>query len=620
MARADHETLSRKKQIVIGMLNVEGCKDQGMADVEAAVVSRGIDVMVLVETHRRREDKEKLRMKGFEVFETRRVTAEKDKKGGGLAMMVKKEDGLVCSRYQPKISNPDLGYVDKERIWVTTSTNDAKTAICGVYLACFVAGAPRERQAGPWNDGILEVLTEEIFKLRGMGYRICVNGDFNAHIGNNLSDGGIPGNHRSTNSNGQRFLRFLSSNNLVHINGACRQPGDWSTRLTRGLWTRHSHDYSSTTVIDYVVVSKEHLDTVLEMEIDQKGVLGGASDHNFMVTKLKDSFVCKTRMVKGSMKPGWDIKDEQDWSKYKEALENEMDIMEGVDDGSVEGLAGKVKQVLLAGMNKGVGRRKPKPSVDKPKFPREIVQLMKQSRELERVWKTEKSDFADSRLGCPSNSLIVAQEKLNDKKVEVRAAVQAFKRQKRRPFLKTCNAKNKKDRKFFWKYVSRKEKGTSSISALQQKSSGVMVFKSEELAAEVTEYMMEIFSGSKAAPEPSVPVVHPEGQGVGEQEGEQAEDGVDAEELPDEPKLESKDESGTAEGDPSGYLDLDFSVSEVKEMISSLGNEKAAGWDEIPNEAIKNVTPRVLKMIVVLMNRVKNSETVPKSWKKGRLV
>ena len=57
----------------------------------------------------------------------------------------------------------------------------------------------------------------------------------------------------------------------------------------------------------------------------------------------------------------------------------------------------------------------------------------------------------------------------SDKKNEVRAAVQAFRRQKSRPFLKTCNSKLKKDRRFFWSYVSRKEKGSSSISALQQK-------------------------------------------------------------------------------------------------------------------------------------------------------
>ena len=67
-------------------------------------------------------------------------------------------------------------------------------------------------------------------------------------------------------------------------------------------------------------------------------------------------------------------------------------------------------------------------------------------------------------------------------------------------------------------------------------------------------------------------------------------------------------------------MDKDFSLSEVQGVITSLGNGKAAGWDEIPNEALKNSTPSVLKMIVVLMNRVKNSGIVPKSWKKGRLV
>ena len=618
---ADVEVMKRKNKMTIGMLNVEGCKEQGMVDVEAAVLSRDMDIMILIETHMRKEDKLKLSLRGYEVFETRRATADKDKKGGGLAMMVRKKDGMVCSQYKPKISNPDLAYVEKERMWLTTSTSEAKTAVCAVYLACYVSGAPRERQAGPWNDGILEVLTEEIFKLRGMGYRVCVNGDFNAHVGNNLAEGGIPGNRRNTNSNSTRFLNFLSSNNLVHLNGACRQPGDWSTRIARGLWTRTSHDYASSTVIDYVLVSKEHLDTVLDLEVDQDGVLGGCSDHSFMVTKLTDSFVCKSRVMKDGRNPGWDLKEDQDWTRFKQVLEREREAMKD-DDGSAEGLAGGVQRILLAALNEGVGRRQIRPSGGKAKFPSEIVKLMKESRDLERVWKTEKSSFAASRSGTPNESLVVALQRYNDSKSEVRAAVQAFQRQKRRPMLKACSSKKKKDRKFFWNYVSRKEKGTSNISALQQKSTGIMMFKSEQLAEEVTGYMIEIFTGSKAAPEPVDPVLHPDDHGAGQQdsEGEHGGDGEDGPGADREQGIKSEDQSRTSQRDPSGFLDRDYSIGEVQSMITSLGNGKAAGWDEIPNEALKNVTPGVLKMLVNLFNRVKNSGVVPKSWKKGRLV
>ena len=55
-------------------------------------------------------------------------------------------------------------------------------------------------------------------------------------------------------------------------------------------------------------------------------------------------------------------------------------------------------------------------------------------------------------------------------------------------------------------------------------------------------------------------------------------------------------------------------------MIKTLGNEKAAGHDTIPNEALKNAPQTLVDLITKLYNRVKNRGVVPKAWKSGRLV
>ena len=55
-------------------------------------------------------------------------------------------------------------------------------------------------------------------------------------------------------------------------------------------------------------------------------------------------------------------------------------------------------------------------------------------------------------------------------------------------------------------------------------------------------------------------------------------------------------------------------------MIKSLGNGKAAGHDEIPNEALKNAPAIMVSEITNLFNRVFDKGVVPESWKKGRLV
>ena len=54
--------------------------------------------------------------------------------------------------------------------------------------------------------------------------------------------------------------------------------------------------------------------------------------------------------------------------------------------------------------------------------------------------------------------------------------------------------------------------------------------------------------------------------------------------------------------------------------MAGLGNGKAAGWDKIPNEAIKQAHPSLMVQLRILFNRVKNRAEVPVRWKHGRLV
>ena len=81
------------------------------------------------------------------------------------------------------------------------------------------------------------VIQQEAFALRSKGFRVVYLGDFNGHVGNKPGEG-IIGNAPGVNPNGRRLLNFLSVTDSVHINGYCRVPGDWSTRLSTGLWTR----------------------------------------------------------------------------------------------------------------------------------------------------------------------------------------------------------------------------------------------------------------------------------------------------------------------------------------------------------------------------------------------
>ena len=612
---------------VIGFLNVNGYKTETMVDVTSAIEKKGADIFCLAETKLRKEDRKKIFKEGFEVFETRREDCnnkgEKDRNGGGLAILAKKNEGVVYKRYQPQIANSELGYVEKERLWITYESQSCKTAVCCVYLG-FQADDDRHKV---WNEGILKVLGEEIFKLRGKGFRINLQGDFNSWVGSDLEDFGIPGNRVATNKNGTRFKEFLRLNSLVHLNGAVRKLGDWSSRMSEGLWTRHAPDWTSSTVLDYGVVSSEHLESVAKFEVDEEGKLGGGSDHNMLFTWLRDVWVIKVK-VKGSQKKrGWDLKEDLDWSPFKKIVENEVESRPWNAD--VENEQNILTEVLMAGLEGGVGRRALQKSTKDVRLPKDVLKLMKERRFLENAWKREKTKFAASRGLDPRGSLVLAAESLKNKELEVKEALNGFERRKRCPVKKLCKMKNKRGRQAFWSYVSRKNKTNTDISALQGKNTGILHTKAGEIIREVHLYLKDIFNEGLVEDE-----VQMEDVDLVENNGQVEEDQVEVEDhLEDEDqvpgdhgygggrkKLHSQDSSKCPVNDPSGHLDRDFSVKEVKGIIEGLGFGKAAGWDTIPNEALKEAPQCFLVRLVNLYNNIKNGGGIPSAWKKGRLV
>ena len=91
--------------------------------------------------------------------------------------------------------------------------------------------------------------------------------------------------------------------------------GDWRTRFTKGLWTWQKGGYSS--VIDYGVISTEHLNSVVSMEIDVRGENGTNSDHNWIFLTLSDKFIQQSRSSNHPIKKdSWNIAEDQDWTNY----------------------------------------------------------------------------------------------------------------------------------------------------------------------------------------------------------------------------------------------------------------------------------------------------------------
>jgi hypothetical protein len=294
------------------------------------------------------------------------------------------------------------------------------------------------------------------------------------------------------------------------------------------------------------------------------------------------------------------------------------------DGGGSEELAHKLAVVLVKGLDEVVGKKVHK-ELKKELYPRGIVDLLKARKAREGEWKLEKSKFASARSEVPPDSLVVAAERLEVVTQEVTRAMAEFNKQKRNVLIQMCKKKTRRARQIFWSHVSRTTRSSSEILALQDSRTGVLYTEKEDLKEEVFKYLSDIFNGGG---EPPGGVV----QGGGVERQPLQDHGYAAvlpggAVLPDhgyaadpKPHLQSRDASGKADSDPSGFLDKGFSEAEVKGILRGLGSSKAAGWDTIPNEALKEAPDKFVHLLVVLFNRVMVSGVVPSAWKRGRLV
>jgi hypothetical protein len=416
---------SQKDNLVIGLLNTDGLSQATLHDVSMAVERKKMDMCFLLETKRRLDEvRHSIDVPGYSVFEVRRSDEAGDRAGGGIAVYLRTKDGILFKRYDPDIPERQYQYVAKERQWILVQSEERKTAVCGLYLGCNTAGNAAGKYA-EWNDGIFTQVLAEIAALRRDGTRVVLVGDFNAHIGSELGVG-IPGNRPDINYNGRCFLEFIMAADLVHVNGATTTPLDWATRMTSGLWTWQRCGVS--TVLDYGLICKQHLDTTVSLEIDDKGDLGGGSDHNFLVMTIKDNFVKQHRRLKVEVeKEVWDIGDSTNWARFSDFVAERIPT---VDKSSVPKFAYGAAGLLLDGLKEVIGTRVIKTSDGVVALPVSIVKELKKKKSLEARYKSAQSEWADGAPAPgthPPQYVVRSKNLFDEQKTKVEMLLAEFK-------------------------------------------------------------------------------------------------------------------------------------------------------------------------------------------------
>jgi hypothetical protein len=351
------------------------------------------------------------------------------------------------------------------------------------------------------------------------------------------------------------------------------------------MFTRHSKN--SATILDYVVVSAEDEKAVKRLFIDEAGVLGGSSDHVFMITSLDTGYGAMPPIVKApKTTPTWLM--DGDWDKYKVKTDEALDEInqESMKDEDEYGKA--IVVAMVTGLEQGIGKKER--GADKKEYPVKVRKVLQARRQARAEWRGANSALMKNATEENKVRLAKAECEKDGWDERVEAVMAKFWTMKRERVLEDLAEKSAKSNKLFWKHVVDSKLNKTGFSRLEDPVSGEMVEEQPDLKRVVENFLKGLFQG-EFSPMEGRKVTEEDIKGAGEQV----------------PEVEAG-------------LEEAFTVTEIEAIIKMLNNGKAMGVDGVPAEAIKNGSPKLVGHLVKLFNMIKESGKVPDCWKTGRVV
>ena len=290
------------------------------------------------------------------------------------------------------------------------------------------------------------------------------------------------------------------------------------------------------------------------MLIDDKGVYGGGSDHNWLFLSLDDKFVKQT-FVRNTQKrkEKWDFDENFDWTSFRLTV---SDLVKTVDiDDDVDLLASSVASILLDSAKRNIGMKKKivKTSMLSKSLPVSLLHEIEFKRFLERDWKTKLSEFSSTDRDLTS---VQSAEKLFlDQQLKVKSLLADRRSTIRSKIVEQCSQKSIKAVKCFWSHVNSKVKKSADIRAVISSLTGTIKCNPEDIKDEVAIHLLNVFKGSFD----SIPVrVDNDHEYCANPSSEPKSPLVDVDHsytASHSPKLPVSDGSGSLETDPTGWMD-----------------------------------------------------------------
>ena len=363
--------------------------------------------------------------------------------------------------------------------------------------------------------------------------------------------------------------------------------------MSRGLFTRFMDNTGlpgTGALLDYGLIDDDHVNTVTSFVIDEQARYDCGSDHALLIAKLvfgaKNSTSWSFHEV-----IHFDVHDDSDYSGYQTNLDQLSAAipLHTFDTLPADQMLPHITHCIKESGKRNFGLKIKKKKKGK-KLPKHLINKIKVKNELSRSLQ-----HAHLRHQ-PTHAL---QDQINALKDDIRDTLSDLKLQ-RRHHIRSKTLRADPSRKKFWRFLKNQTKLAGNITGAYDVE-GKMVFQQDDIEKAILDHFGKAFLGQR------IPVYA----------NQENNDHVSLS-ISDLENLINSDQLEIPEDKFESQVCSPYTFIELERVLSRLPSGKSSGYDQIPNELLKNSSYSFKMYLYSFLNKILIDGKVPQELNIGK--
>ena len=484
----------------------------------------------MTETQQQLKYKRRLVTFGDHIEMVNQMRSDEEKKGGGLMIIARKGSNL--SKIETINSNI-----------LHCKYNKSNLIILLVYC-------------GPnnyiKNTNIYEEL-KNIISSYDEESKIIVLGDMNAHVG---FLGPQP-----INKEGERFIEFLSNNNLILLN---------QDENCNGEITYHNEALNHKSVVDFIAVNANLYKEFREMEIDEQREKFELSDHNVLEAKFNSNYIKEKNQFGKNIYYYYKI-NQHTVKKFKNKC---IKYLEDVENGNMDEITEKILMAMNDTMKTKSNMRKKNNKIHKRWMTNKIEKQIKIRRKYNK--EKRKAKYQGNKEDEENYHKLYEKQKDLVKNLK-KIAITQYEKEKTNKIYQDSNRSKK-----VWEYIKTLKDIPNKDKTYYIYEKGIQLSE-EEAKAKILKFWENVYQH------------HPNNMKCEWSVEDQKEYRIIIDQN----------------------VTFDITQDEIKTQFKRLKENKAAGPNKIPPKIIKELSEEesFMNCLENAFNIIYNANNIPESWK-----